>query len=71
MPKSTPLADEVAKVAERVRRATKGKLNEQNTKASVIEPVLRARSLGCPDHFSAIRRRSVPVIAEPARRFAR
>jgi len=42
MPKSTPLADEVAKVAERVRKATKGKLNEQNTKASMIEPVLRA-----------------------------
>ncbi|MBL8802120.1 MAG: hypothetical protein JNN27_09010 [Planctomycetes bacterium] len=45
MPKSTPLADEVAKVAERVRKATKGKLNEQNTKASMIEPVLR--EFGC------------------------
>jgi len=36
MPKSTPLADEVAKVAARVRKATKGKINDQNTKAQMI-----------------------------------
>ncbi len=55
MPKSTPLADEVAKVAERVRKATKGKLNEQNTKASMIEPVLRALGWDTEDVDEVVR----------------
>jgi predicted type IV restriction endonuclease len=55
MPKSTPLSDEVAKVAARVRKATKGKINEQNTKASMIEPVLRALGWDTEDVDEVVR----------------
>jgi hypothetical protein len=55
MPKSTPLTDEVSKVAARVRKATKGKINEQNTKASMIEPVLRALGWDTEDVDEVVR----------------
>ena len=42
MPKPAELAAELTKLAERIRKSTKSHLNEQNTKASLIEPVLRA-----------------------------
>ncbi|MCY3002588.1 MAG: type I restriction enzyme HsdR N-terminal domain-containing protein [Planctomycetota bacterium] len=42
MPKPAELAVELTKLAERIRKSAKSKLNEQNTKASLIEPVLRA-----------------------------
>lgn len=41
MPAPTRLADELARIADRVRKSAKSRLNEQNTKASLIEPVLR------------------------------
>lgn len=42
MPKPAELAAEFTKLAERIRKSAKSKINEQNTKASLIEPVLRA-----------------------------
>jgi hypothetical protein len=41
MPAPKRLADELARIADRVRKSAKSRLNEQNTKASLIEPVLR------------------------------
>lgn len=42
MPKPAELAVELTKLADRIRKSAKSKINEQNTKASLIEPVLRA-----------------------------
>lgn len=41
MPAPKRLAEELARIADRVRKSAKSRLNEQNTKASLIEPVLR------------------------------
>lgn len=55
MPTNTVLASEVAKVAARIRRAAKGRINEQNTKASMIEPILRALGWDTEDVDAVVR----------------
>lgn len=41
MPAPTRFADELARIADRVCKSAKRRLNEQNTEASLIESVLR------------------------------
>ena len=67
-PQDSRLQQALAEIVGKVRRFQGRNLGEQNTKASLIEPLLKARRIAASALFGATRRGGAAALLTPASR---